>query len=267
MGHSHIFIAQLERSQRDDESEWEYISSTTAEWLSADELARVLRRSMMRDLQDGHAYSSKELRELRDILEMEGDEQSDIGKLRSESDIFAFWISVQVHFERRLSRDVRKFHEKFLQPADTLLRSLNDQEFVDRFLAPSRDFKGFDHAKFKQELQTAVTCANGHVAAVKQRGGRGKAWDHDLKRLHVYLTACFCEYFNNAFEPKRLNSSVKEERHRFQEAVELLAKPLFKTGGRGSGFTGAIREHVDQWNAAKNENPELAKMLGSAVAK
>jgi hypothetical protein len=75
-------------------------------------------------------------------------------------------------------------------------------------LAPWGGFVDFDHAKFREELQRVVAAAKEHVAAIEKRGGRGKGWDYHLKRLHVYMTACFCEYFDHSFEPSRLNSTV-----------------------------------------------------------
>jgi hypothetical protein len=200
---------------------------------------------------------------------MQGDQQSDIDLLRSESDKFAFLVGWWVQGERQLSgkKRVKEFRENVLQPAEALRKALNNQEFVKEFSAPWGGFVDFDHAKFEQELQTFVAAARRHVDAIEKHTARGRTWNQDLKRLHVYMTACFCEYFNRSFEPSRLNSSGKEKRHTLQSAVEILAKPLFNNGRRGSGFSGAIREHVDGWNAAKREL--FAKMAadGFVVAK
>jgi hypothetical protein len=197
---------------------------------------------------------------------MQGDQQSDIDLLRSESDKFAFLVGWWVQGERQLSgkKRVKEFRENVLQPAEALHKTLNNQEFVKEFSAPWGGFVDFDRVKFEQELQAIIAAAERHVAAIEKHLGRGKAWNHDLKRLHVYMAACFCEYFNRSFEPSRLNSSGKEKRHMFQSAVELLAKPLFKNDRRGSGFSGAIREHVDGWNVAKRQ--QFAEMA-AAVAK
>jgi hypothetical protein len=44
-----------------------------------------------------------------------------------------------------------------------------------------------------------------------------------------------------------------EENSMFQEAVELLAIPIFPKSERRGGFSGAIRQHIDDWNAAKRK--------------
>jgi hypothetical protein len=255
MGNSHMFLADAGRPMGRNESEWQWICNTTIVRMPADRFPKIIAASTIRPLQEGHAYSLRELRELRNILRMQDDRDSDIEQLQCESDKFAFLVGWQVQGERQLSgkkrlEDVRK---KLFQPAQALLEALSNREFVKEFSVPWGGFRGFDHAKFKQDLQTAVAAAKAHVAAIEKQMARGRAWDYGLKRLHVYMTACFCEHFNHSFEPKRLNSSVKEERHMFQEAVELLAKPLFESTGRTSGFSSAIREHVDGWNDAKNE--------------
>jgi hypothetical protein len=84
---------------------------------------------------------------------------------------------------------------------------------------------------------------------------RGRQWDFGLKRHHVYLTACLCEYLNPSFEPARVSAEGKEENRMFHEAVQLLAVPLFHKSDRSrhQGFSGAIREHIDGWNAAKRK--------------
>src|SRR5262245_358202 len=167
MGHSHIFLEGV-RPRHKNEFEWEHISSTTAESFSADLIAGGLVYSTIRELQDGHAYSLKELRELGNILGMQGDRESEIERLQRESDMFAFLVGWRVQHERRLSgkervRDVRK---RFYQPATALSEALSDREFIKEFSVTWGGFKDFDHAKFKQDLETAVAAANRHVAAI-----------------------------------------------------------------------------------------------------
>ena len=209
------------------------------------------------------------MRELRSILRIRGDSQSEVDRLRLESDKFAFLVGWWVQAERRLSgkeriSDVRK---RLLKPADALLKAVKDPDFAKEFSQPWGGLVDFDHARFRDELIAIVAAASKHIAAIKKHMARGKAWDHDLKRLHVHMTACFCEYFNHSFEPSRMSGSGKEERRAFQEAVELLAKPLFKRVGKRGGFTGAIREHIDGWNAAKGDVFTQMKAAKFSVAK
>jgi hypothetical protein len=233
--------------------------------MSVDRFRKIVAASTIRPLQEGHAYSLTELRELLTILRPEGERDSNIKKLRRETDKFAFLVGWWVQHERRISDKKRKsqVRTRFLEPAKRLLKTMDDTDFAKEFSQPWGGFVNFDRAKFRGELNEAVAAASKHITAIEKRMARGRSWDHSLKRHHVYMTACFCEYFNHSFQPSRLNSSEQEERHAFQEAVELLAKPLFKSGGRGSGFRGAIRDHVDGWNAAKNEL--FAKMKSSVL--
>jgi hypothetical protein len=266
MGDSHILLADAGRPQRSDEYEWEYVRDTTLGDLLSDDIATALANSTFRPLQAGHAYSPKELRALRVILRMEGNLDTDLERLRSESDKFAILVGWQVRGERQCSAreraaDVRK---RLLAPAKDLLDTINDDDFSKEFAQGWGGLTAIDHAKLQEALQGVIAAAEVHITAIEEHKGRGKSWHYDLKRLHVHLTACFCEYFDNKFEPSRLSGSGKEKPRAFQQAVELLARPIFPSEGKGSGFLGAIREHIDNWNKTKKK---LEDEIADSVAK
>ena len=267
MGHAHILLADAGRPPGDDEYEWEYICETTVGRLGADELASVIPRSIVRPLADGHAYSLNELHDLRSILRLRGELQSDLDWLKRESDKFAFLVGWWVRKERKVSAKerIRELQKKVIRPAQGLLKALGDRDLAKEFSQSWGGLSDFDPVKIRNDLAALVAAGAEHIERIKRYMGRGRMWDHDLKRLHVYLAACFCEYFNHQFAPSRANSSEREEARPFQEAVELLAKPLFERRAKRGGFTGAIRQHVAEWNTGKRR--VRTQFLDAAVAK
>jgi hypothetical protein len=249
MVYSHILHRDAGRAQRSDEYEWEYICDTTLGNVSPGEIAELLARSTFRPLYDGHAYTPEELQNLRSILRLRGDPATDIERLRSESDKFAVLVGWWVKGERQRTGRARAndVRVRLLKPSEDLLRTITDEDFAKEFSQSWGKLTESDHGKLEDTLRATINAANDHISILEQHISRGKTWAHDLTRIHVHVTACFCEYFDNQFEPSRTNDGV-EERGTFQEAVELLAKPIFPERG---GFSGAIREHIDNWNAEK----------------
>ena len=190
-------------------------------------LALLLARSTLRPLYDSHAYTLEELQNLRNILRLRSD-PTDIERLRSETDKFAVLVGWWVKGERqrtgrKRAADVRV---RLLKPSEDLLRTITDEDFAKEFSQPWGGLTESDHGKLEDTLRATINAANHHISILEQHISRGKTWAHDLTRIHVHLTACFCEYFDNEFEPSRTNDGV-QERGAFQEAVELLAKPIF----------------------------------------
>jgi hypothetical protein len=253
MGYPHVLSPDAGRPQRSNEYEWDYICDTTLGDVPPDKMARLLSYSTFQPLQGSHAYSPEELRELRSILRLRGDMYTDIERLRCESNKFAVLVGWQVKGERQLTGtkradDVRK---RLLSPADKLLKLVTDDDFSREFGRRWGRLTENDHAQLQNTLRAIIAAATAHISAIEEYMGPGKSWDYDLKRLHVHLTACFCEFFNSDFEPSRMSGGGREEPRAFQEAVELLAKPTFPAKRKGSGFLGAIRDHIDDWNDAK----------------
>ena len=124
---------------------------------------------------------------------------------------------------RKRAADVRV---RLLKPSEDLLRTITDEDFAKEFSQPWGGLTESDHGKLEDTLRATINAANHHISILEQHISRGKTWAHDLTRIHVHLTACFCEYFDNEFEPSRTNNGV-QERGAFQETVELLAKPIF----------------------------------------
>ena len=204
-------------------------------------------------MHNGHAFSIAELKDLRSILRVTG-AQADIDFLQFETDAFAAYIGFRIRTERKLpsKKRIKDIESRFLTPLETILRAVNDPEFSKEFLVYWSGFDSESILDLKSRLESERVNAMTHIQTIKRRASKGKQWDASLKRIHVYLSACLCEYLNNDFEPKRMNADGREEARMLHEAVILLAKPVFEKEGRKNvGFSGAIREHVDNWNNAK----------------
>jgi hypothetical protein len=204
----------------------------------------------LRPLYEDHAFTSEELHELRRILKMKGDPQLDVERLQAESDKFAILIGWWVKGERQISNKERieQVRDRLLRPCETMLEKIDGSDFRKEFSQSWGRLTETHHATLEKTLRATIAAAKAHIATLESHLGRGKTWHHDLKRLHVRLAACFCEYCDNEFEPSR-RSDYGKERSTFQEAVELLAKPIFPDNG--TGFSGAVRKHIDKCNAAK----------------
>jgi Phage integrase family len=216
-------------------------------------LEKAVRIATIRPLKNGHAFSIAELKELRNILRVK-EEQADTASLQFETDAFAAYVGLRVYSERKLpsKKRVNEIKGRFLTPIKGLLQAINDPEFSKEFLVPWGCFDVDSIAHLKSRLEDESAKATAHIQKIQSRASKGEQWDASLKRPHVYLAACLCEYLNHEFEPKRMNADGREEVRMFHEAVTLLAKPLFEQEGeRNIGFSGAIREHMDNWNQAK----------------
>lgn len=238
---------------RDDEYEWEHIRSALANW-DASELAQAVAVATIRESIDCHAYLLSEIQTLRDILGAKVSVWPD-DRLFRYTDEFAIYVGLALRTERKLSSAKRlgEIHSRLVEPATTLLESLQDPDFLKEFLVPWSGLKTVDTDSLVDELIKIISGSRAHVATINSHGAKGPSSDSDLKSHFVTMVAVLCECIDHEFEPKRKTQFNKAEHTQFSEAVYLLAKPLFlpDVTRQRLTFDGAIREHVDAWNANK----------------
>jgi hypothetical protein len=179
------------------------------------------------------------------------------------TDEFAAYVGLALRTVREISSkdQLAEIECRLVGPASTLLDSHQDSDFFKEFLAPWSGLKRVDTESFIDQLKTVVAGAHEHIATIKAHSGKGRSPDGDFKHHFVTMVAIFCECIDPDFEPTRKVQFKKAEPTQFSEAVYLLAKPLFPTGEKRPRLTfeGAIRKHVDMWNANKKAFLETRK--------
>jgi hypothetical protein len=195
---------------------------------------------------DGHAYTADEITRLRNFLKASAFDWPE-ERLYRHTDEFAVLIGLEIRSERELStRDrIDDINSRLVRPAEDLILTLTDPEFSKEFRASWGDLRKFDADPLIDTLRTLVEHANKHVVIVRAAGTKGKSWDSDLKDYFVRMVAILCEFIDRDFEP-----TVKGP---FSTLTYLLGEALFDPVPAGNKlfFDGAIRKHVDHWNANK----------------
>ena len=198
-----------------------------------------------------HAYSDAELGKLVRLLKLEA--SPDIKALRRCTDIFAIIMGISVRFAPRQSptRRAESLTERVINPARRLQAALADFECLKDLAAAGAIPERIGTDNLRNLLREIEIKTKGHVRKLIGSKRKGKQWDSDLCKQHVYLAALLCEFINPDFEPSR--------DQRFRGITELLAKPLFPLTSK---FVNAIRRHAKQWNDALRRawaNPETLR--------
>jgi hypothetical protein len=195
---------------------------------------------------DGHAYTVDEITRLRNFLKANASLWPD-EKLYRHTDEFAVLVGLAIRSERELSTGDRidDINSRLVRPAEKLILTLTDPDFSKEFIASWGDLRTFDADPLVDTLRTLVGHANKHVAIIRANGTNGKSWDSDLKDYFVRMVSLLCEFIDRDFEP-----TVKGP---FSTLTYLLGEPLFDPEPTSNRlfFDGAIRKHVDHWNANK----------------
>ena len=244
--------AYVEAAAENGVSEWETTTqqlSQSGELELAEHVALATRRSFNGTVL--HAYSDAELGKLVRLLQLKA--SPDIDALRRWTDIFAIIMGISVRLAPRHSpkRRADSLTHRVINPARRLQAALADFECLKDLIAAGAIPERIGTDDLRNLLHEIEINTKGHVRDLMGSKRKGKQWDSDLCKQHVYLAALLCEFINPDFEPSRDK--------RFRGVTELLAKPLFP---ETSKFVNAIRRHAEQWNDALRQawaNPETLR--------
>jgi hypothetical protein len=178
------------------DAEWERERRVTKK-CTKDELKTLVELSIIRPSEDGHAYSLSELKELRNILRLDNRIPDDV-TLQRHTDEFAALIGSHLRIQRQLpaGKRAQEIGDYFIKPARKICDAIDDRKFRREFSRNWGHLHEINLPKLRASLSALIKAAERHVIKLRTDGGRGRSWDHGLKRKHVYTTAPLCEYLN-----------------------------------------------------------------------
>jgi hypothetical protein len=204
---------------------------------------------------DGHAYSVDIIKRVRNFLRADTSLWPD-AKLLRHTDEFAVLVGMRIRTERKLkSADrVQDITSRLLEPVETLLQAVKDDDFSNEFVAPWGDLRNIDLDHLIDTLQDLANQANNHIATIERSGAKGKPWDSYLKEYFVGMLSVLCEFIDREFEPSAKGT--------FNKLAYLLGEDLFDLHPTKKRLVldGAIRKHVDNWNANKTRLFEQSRL-------
>lgn len=204
-----------------------------------------------RGLIDGHAYSTKELSEIRRILGTSKNKWPD-RRLHRHTDELVLLIGFFIKNERRMPSHLRQreIKKRLISPSQKILEALQSDDFEKEFRQVWGSLRKVDTVKLEKILRKTVAAAEKHVELLKVGSQKGQLWDSQLKYRFLDLVAMLCEYINHDFEPTRNVQAGQEESSKFGHIVSILGIPLFPPSKdlKFPIFIGAQRKHIDNWN-------------------
>lgn len=211
---------------------------------------------------NGHAYSSKSLRELRNLLRISEEKWPDKTLHRHTDEIVALIGPALFVARKDTGKDtVKQLEGKLLRPAEKFLSALESPDFQLQFWQPWSDMKSNIKDELAENMRDFIDKLNGHIAEIRHTSKKGQPWDSELKDQFVQYVDYLCEFLNPEIEPRRAADSGLEDHSNFGKCVYLLAHPLIwgAQKGRDIKFHGAIRKYVDWWRAAVIETKRKLK--------
>jgi hypothetical protein len=237
---------------RDDLWAWERERAKVAAKFDDDELREVIESVTWVNF-EGHAYSDKDLQDLRKILRLSEDDWPDDVLHRHTDEVVAL-IGLALFVARKDTgkNNVKRLENKLLSPAQKFLSALENPEFQLEFLQPWTPMKFNEKDELASSVRDFVEKLNDHIVRIRQSSKKGQSWDSELKDQFLQYVDILCEFLNPEIEPKRSVNEGDEDHSQFGQCVYLLARTL-KWGaekGKDIKFDGAIRKYVNMWHAA-----------------
>jgi hypothetical protein len=175
--------------------------------------------STIRKPQHGHAYSLREIRSLRNILNRNETDWPD-EQMYLHTDSLAVLVGWHARNEREIIPKYRipEIQSRLSEPAKTLLTALKSGDFSKEFRVTWGGLREVDTDLLVGELEKILVGVPRHIKAIKEGGVKGKRWDSDLKDHFIRSVTYLCEFLNNDFRP-----SVRS----LERPAFILATPLF----------------------------------------
>jgi len=173
---------------------------------------------------------------------------------------FAFYVGFWVRTARPVKIESRvKLLKSVKKKAEGLLAELNNGELERESSTPKAALSTSRLGRSQRAVRRLIAHTDAHLRRLTDDiGGKGKAWDTELRRYHIHAAALLCAFLEPTFRPSRVND--EEEHGNFLPVVRELSEPLFDPdppdARRQRTWRGMVRQYVDESNAAAKKQRE-----------
>lgn len=242
VSHIHREIAEIERREA------EFFADVP------DNIVAEALRDFFGSPPDGHAYSSKDIDEVRSILKLASDVWTD-ERIHHLTDRLAlkFGYCLQTEPTETAKEHGRTLDSRLLNPARKLIAGFDDPEVKRIYGAPRTYMTQRAQRRVALAIKFLVSEIDGEKRVYRALTAQRKSRISDLKYAFVVDVSKLCETVDHRFRPSRQVNSTREfrgkdEPTKLTEMVELLQRRF--NWGESDSFKRPIRKCVDNWNAS-----------------